>query len=1071
MHLTKKHILMKTILILILLSWYCLLSAQNTPQATILADSAEFLVFEDHELERALELNQQAQQLYKNQQQSSGLFHCTINEATYWIQKKEYAKSFQLLEKIRHDIGATIKPNSRLAGLFYTTEAWALWGLTQYDEAYEAAIKGKIILKENKDWERLVDALLLATYAIYYNPNSDFSTIDQHMDSTYQIALEHLPPSRLVFKYIYQLYGSILYQQGRIDRAIDVTHKGLHYEHQLLSQNHLQKDSVIVAKYFSNLGRMYAEKGDIEQGVMYYKNAFIFYNRLSKTKDLIKLCTRIGNMYDEKDKHNEADFYYGKIPAYVQQAPQSPVEQRRDNNFEHIAMAHYYLHFKQYDSLHLYYQQQLPFIKKHRLAIDKAYINIGAAYEATLKYQQAEVYYKKALQLEEYKYHHQGTKIASMYFRLGRLAAKKNNHPLAIQYMDTVIGLLHASPEAEKDKVELLEYLLDKSVAMEAYEARGTSFLALGELQQAHKDFKHVILLANYLRDNYIDNDSKLLSTNKLRPVYEKAALVAWQLYQQNPQNKRYQTAIFDYAEHSKASLLNEHVLKFRNQYTQGGLGIPKNLLQQEEKFMAKIDLCKEHITAAKHKQDEKKEAQYLEELLQLENALDALEKYLQATYPNYRAWDHGRDSIVAPSSVQQHLTADDLFIEYFITSKHLFIVYIAHDKVKIKRVEDFNPRHHKAQVRNLRRTLSNIDFILQYDKSAHETFLEESHALYQQLVKDEMLANKKHLIIVPDRNLNYIPFEVLLQEIPKDTQNINYQPLAYLIRDYSINYEYSAAIMVNTQNRPNTSSGKILGFAATYGEKFSFDQLPSTIKKERTKEEIEMHNTAIKIPGAVDELEELSYYFEGDFFAQNKANEHQFKTMLQENNYSIIHLAMHGVVDYNFPAYSSLMFTENLDSLEDNLLYSYEIQHLNGNHANLVVLSACKTGYGKYAQGEGIISLGRSFMYAGIPSIVMTLWELNDQTSVEVMQHFYYNLVKGQSKDKAMQNAKLQYLEEHNGFMTHPFFWASFICIGNQHPIPINYLSPTWYWWILLVIIGISIIGWLLWRKRKSTP
>lgn len=1017
------------------------------------------------DLVAAQKLNKKAQQHFKTQNDLEGLVHCKINAATIWAQKDSFQKSILLLENISKTLPANLFPNSRLLGLFYTSKAWALWGAANYQLAYHNAVKACRILSYQQDWKRYVNASLIATYAIYYNNESDFSLIDTHIDSTYLVALSCLPNSGLAFKYIYQLYGSILYQQGRIEKAIHMTHKGLEYEYQLLLQNHHKKDSATVAKYYSNLGRMYSENDDVEQGIVYYKNAFIIYEKLKDYAELIKLCTRIGELYEKKEKRNEADLFFGKIPEYIPLLSKDPIIQLRENNFEHLSIAYYYDHFNFNDSILIYYNKNIAYIEQHQLGVDKAYLNIGSASEALGDYKKAKAYYLKALNIATQKYGLQGTKVASIYFKIGHLAAEEGQHQKAIAYMDTVIFLLDESPETATDKLLLLEYLLDKSIAIEAYQKRGDAFVQKGELHKAHEDFNNIILLTNYLRDHYIDSESKLLSIHRLRPVYEKAAATAWNLYQKQ-QNIAYKISIFDYAEHSKSALLNENILKFRNNYTEGGTGISKELLQKEETYIVQIDQCKEHILQAKKEQNKAKEALYLQKRLSLEQELNAFEQQLQETYPSYRSWNYGRDSIVSPKEVQTYLANDALFIEYFISDHHVFIIYISKEIVKIKEVPNIELSVFKDKVRDLRRALSNVSFILQQEQEAYQSFCEASYWLYDNILEDSLLIGKKHLIIVPDRDLHYVPFEVLLST-PPTRQGIDYQVLPYLIQKYSIHYEYSAAIMVNNQRKVNTSNGNILGFAADYGQQFNYQNLPPSLSKERSAEEIHTHNSAAPIPGTIIELEQIKRQFEGTFYTHEAANERNFKQQLNHQSYSVVHLAMHGVVDYNHPAYSALLFTENLDSLEDNLLYSYETQHLNGKHANLVVLSACKTGYGKYAQGEGIISLGRSFMYAGIPSIVMTLWELNDETSVEVIQSFYTGLADGLSKDQAMQKAKIEYLQNNKGFTAHPFFWASMICIGDQQPIPLTKKSVHWHWYLLG--IGLLFLLLLMIRLRMS--
>jgi hypothetical protein len=134
-------------------------------------------------------------------------------------------------------------------------------------------------------------------------------------------------------------------------------------------------------------------------------------------------------------------------------------------------------------------------------------------------------------------------------------------------------------------------------------------------------------------------------------------------------------------------------------------------------------------------------------------------------------------------------------------------------------------------------------------------------------------------------------------------------------------------------------------------------------------------------------------------------------------------------------------------------------------------VLSACQTGYGKYALGEGVVSLGRSFMHAGVSSIVSTLWELNDNSSVELMKIFYYNLSLGKAKDAALRDAKLEYLDKHNDIMAHPFFWAGLVQFGDPAPMQLHYNRGVEFFIMVLggmfICLIISLI--LLYNDRKK--
>jgi CHAT domain-containing protein len=150
---------------------------------------------------------------------------------------------------------------------------------------------------------------------------------------------------------------------------------------------------------------------------------------------------------------------------------------------------------------------------------------------------------------------------------------------------------------------------------------------------------------------------------------------------------------------------------------------------------------------------------------------------------------------------------------------------------------------------------------------------------------------------------------------------------------------------------------------------------------------------------------------------------------------------------------YSKLAFTQNVDSFEDGFLNTYEIYNMKYN-ARLAVLSSCKTGYGKIQKGEGVMSLARGFMYAGCPSIVMTLWEVSDRSGAKLMKDFYKSLKKGKNKTVSLREAKLEFLRKADQLKAHPFFWSTYVAIGDSSSL---YPSHTKY---LLIIIAALLVA-----------
>jgi CHAT domain-containing protein len=174
------------------------------------------------------------------------------------------------------------------------------------------------------------------------------------------------------------------------------------------------------------------------------------------------------------------------------------------------------------------------------------------------------------------------------------------------------------------------------------------------------------------------------------------------------------------------------------------------------------------------------------------------------------------------------------------------------------------------------------------------------------------------------------------------------------------------------------------------------------------------------------------SYFGEGssETFLRDEATEENLKNdgLLKKFNY--IHFAVHGLIDEGNPDHSSLVLTQGKSAREDGFLQAAEIFSLDLN-ADLVVLSACQTGLGKLVRGEGIVGLTRAFMYAGAPSVMVSLWSVSDASTAILMGEFYRNLIRNkQSKTDALRKAQLTLLGDEK--YAHPFYWAPFVLFGN---------------------------------------
>jgi CHAT domain-containing protein len=150
--------------------------------------------------------------------------------------------------------------------------------------------------------------------------------------------------------------------------------------------------------------------------------------------------------------------------------------------------------------------------------------------------------------------------------------------------------------------------------------------------------------------------------------------------------------------------------------------------------------------------------------------------------------------------------------------------------------------------------------------------------------------------------------------------------------------------------------------------------------------------------------------------------------------DYRYVHFAAHALIDEERPARSGIVLstqTGATESKEDGALQMSEVMRLKLN-ADLVTLSACRTGLGQLLKGEGMIGLTRAFLYAGSESVVVSLWNVNDIATASLMKVFYKNLKQGLAKDEALRQAKLKLIRGRQQAWRHPYYWSAFVVVGD---------------------------------------
>ncbi|NRA91526.1 MAG: CHAT domain-containing protein, partial [Psychroserpens sp.] len=290
------------------------------------------------------------------------------------------------------------------------------------------------------------------------------------------------------------------------------------------------------------------------------------------------------------------------------------------------------------------------------------------------------------------------------------------------------------------------------------------------------------------------------------------------------------------------------------------------------------------------------------------------------------------------------------------------------------------------------------------------------------------------NLIINPDGVLAKIPFEILIN----DKGN--------LVDNYNIHYTSNLGFIM-----PNIETKNDSKLLAIYNPNY-----PNTSQKLVTR------SAPVYLEGAQSEANLISEYFPAKLY-----NENLSKLVFKETapKASLLHLAMHAVINPKNSGLNQLLFDSKVDS-EKNLSLE-EIYGMKLN-ADMAVLSACNTGFGNDNDGRGMESFQRAFTFAGVPSTVASLWEVPDQPTKDIMVDFYKNLKRGKTKSEALKDAKLKFRQDHEGTkLASPYYWAGFVLYGSDVPIIASSINSIWY---ITLLISLIVISWYFWKRKMSS-
>src|SRR5262245_43000047 len=797
------------------------------------------------------------------------------------------------------------------------------------------------------------------------------------------------------------------------------------------------------AKTTSNIGAVYFNHRNNQKALYYYLQAIALYSRLNNRRSESDCLVNIGNIYTVTGQPEEALQWYERALLVYKELDSKEAQAAVLNSrgAARYFLGQYLLAIEdQKASLELW--RKLSNTGKQGWTLT----NLAANYVALQQPKLALEALDDALPLikpscssrnEAYAIHYMG----DAYRLLGQLDK-------ALEYYQRAVDLRQALNEKIPEALSISKIAQTEILRSNFAEALFQSNRALDLVDQVRRQYSNPLLGASYssATHHYYANHIALLL--KLHARQSAAG---------------HDVAAFQISERARARALLESLSSIGADLR---IGLPATLTEREE-FLHKEDdrvineRSKVQRTAASAARNAK--LQELEnELRDLNTEMDRLLGQIRASQPRYAALL--RPQQLSPAEIQRKLlTPDSLLLEYFVAQDRLYLfamtsesdhalrVFEIPDKVAIEKAAEFFQRRKFESAKEMRQRFS---------------YQSQEFTKTVQFLSDKLLAPVKPLLqkrkiwIVSDGNLQRIPFAAL----PDPRKVSTAAPgrgarrratITPLIVEHEIAALPSASTVALLRKAAATRSPAPGGIAVIADPVFSASdervkgvapqiRTPATIAqllKDAPALEQAMGDHGVMSESGVlrrllasrdEALAIASLAPESSLVALDFDANRQMVMDGALSDYRYLHFATHAFTDDVFPGLSwlALSLVNPKGEEQPGYLRLNDIYQLRLN-ADLVVLGACRTGLGKQLRGEGMISLTSGFIYAGVPRVMASLWDVPDRETAQLMQRFYWHLLKGKlPTSEALRRAQVEMWErpESNA----PFFWAAFSLHGD---------------------------------------
>lgn len=786
---------------------------------------------------------------------------------------------------------------------------------------------------------------------------------------------------------------------------------------------------------------IYLNKGNINRSMGYYYEAEGYYQKSLSMLDVPSI-----NQFEK----GISWWYYGTMFLYRNRdtIDQQKAIQYTDSAFKYVENSQLEIYCRyQYGNAYTNMGQHQQAIDQFNIAsqlIEKYY---GNSYHelAELSVQMADVYLHMDSTELAIKYANTALRQydeldseskegkALAFITLGKGYVQQNQLEKALGFYQQSISQISPGFVPENNLINPSEEHLVKSLAI--YEALKRKTIVLKKLFQNTGDFKYLeselacyelmIESINLGKNDLVALESKMTYNEKGYDVYKSAVLSAMEAFKVSNDNYYLEKA-FQYCYKSKARELINRIFyaSHRNNESRSH----NDVLLKITDLKTEIGNLKKDIAFAT---DSLLKSKLEENLFASSEQLRILTDSVNHYNPKTNRLKEGNLNIEAFS---EKLAKNKCLLIEFMEIDDQLIVFSLGKNLNASLIP--YPDAVKDSIASYKVAMENRDFNPQL-----------SHFIYQQLIEPVVKDKQKEyqsLLLIPDGIATTISFESLVSSPPGNRNEIS-----YLLEDFDISYNYSS-LLNNLVKDSDDFDYTFVGFSPDYG---NYSSQALAVRG------ISSGSQLPPLPSAQKEVAGIADMFDGKLLSGNDATEANFNDLAKNTKY--LHLAAHAFSNNSDPLLSRVVLNDSNGGDDDGDLFAYEIYNMDLN-SDLVVLSACNTGTGKYQKGAGVISLASSFKYAGSKNLITSLWSVPDQPTAVIMSSFYRYLNEGKTKASALRSAKLDYLKNADATTRSPYYWSGFILIGELEETE----TSQFLWWLIAGIAFLAVLAFIKFRK-----